>query len=393
MTAEEKAVLDILKADLFSSEIVLPKKLDWNKVVNELKAHTVAAIGLDWISQNRPEVMKPQWTIDSMKLYGLTMQVLHGQQELVELMQKNSIDIAIMKGSAAAVCYTQPTLRKMGDVDFLVREKDYEKACRIMRDNGYVYVKGNGEDFHIEYTKDGVAFEIHRRPSGVAKGKLGKSIMDIIVNGLDHTEQIQYDEFSFPVLPKLQNGLTLILHISHHLRAGLGLRQIIDWMMFVSKNLDDNTWYSEFQPVFKKLELEKLAVTVTKMCRIYLGLVSENITWCDDVSEDLCNELISFIMEQGNFGRKKADRTTITVLSVNKNIFWTFKNLHNRGMYNSETIRNHKLLHPFAWIYQVCRYIKYGFNRKNPIKSLRSDLDENKRRKKLISKLGIKEKR
>ena len=63
-------------------------------------------------------------------------------------------------------------------------------------------------------------------------------------------EKVELDDFLIPVLPSLQNGLVLMLHIVKHLKSGLGLRQIIDWMMYVDKQLDNEKW-EEYSSVYE----------------------------------------------------------------------------------------------------------------------------------------------
>ena len=104
------------------------------------------------------------------------------------------------------------------------------------------------------------------------------------------------------MFPPLENGLVLLEHINQHLEEGLGLRQILDWALYVDKALDDDAWEYTFAPVVRRLGLERLAITVTRMCQLYLGLRSD-ITWCASADEKVCDSLMNYIMEQGNFGR------------------------------------------------------------------------------------------
>ena len=56
------------------------------------------------------------------------------------------------------------------------------------------------------------------------------------------------------------------------MEEGLGLRQILDWALYVDKALDDDAWEHTFAPAVRRLGLERLAITVTRMCQLYLGL-------------------------------------------------------------------------------------------------------------------------
>ena len=133
----------------------------------------------------------------------------------------------------------------------------------------------------------------------------------------------------------MQNGIVLLLHVVQHLISGLGLRQIIDWMMFVNSELNDETWRLEFQPILRKIKLEKFAIILTRMCQLHLGLRTEDITWCHSADPLLCNKLLDHFMEKGNFGRKAAKNGKIVfILSANRTPLKFFKRLQDSGIYN-----------------------------------------------------------
>ena len=70
------------------------------------------------------------------------------------------------------------------------------------------------------------------------------------------------------MLPEVENGLVLIAHIGQHLRSGLGLRQIIDWMMYAKANLTDEFWKNEFSEPAKKSGFETLALYHISFCLV-----------------------------------------------------------------------------------------------------------------------------
>jgi hypothetical protein len=76
--------------------------------------------------------------------------------------------------------------------------------------------------------------------------------------------------------------------------------------------------------------MERLAYTVTAMCQKYLGLreiVKEEEAYPVD-------ELMRYIMKNGNFGRKDTVRNRITSYSMSiRNIKDIFKRLQSGGLY------------------------------------------------------------
>ena len=103
--------------------------------------------------------------------------------------------------------------------------------------------------------------------------------------------KIDMPNCQFPVLPWQQNGLELIWHIREHLYNGLGLRHIIDWMMFVHFFLRDTAQFNSFYKVLEGTGLYNLAKTITRLCQLYLGLEGD-FAWCLDIDANTCNELM-----------------------------------------------------------------------------------------------------
>ena len=64
--------------------------------------------------------------------------------------------------------------------------------------------------------------------------------------------------------------------------------------------LDDEAM-RDYMPDLKACGLDHLAVVVTKVCQKYLGLRTDNITWCRNADEDLCGDRMDFIMGRGSF--------------------------------------------------------------------------------------------
>ena len=195
------------------------------------------------------------------------------------------------------------------------------------------------------------------------------------------------------MFPKALNGLILLRHIVQHLGTrgqGLGLRQILDWMMFVDCYIDDDYWKTEFESVVSEAGLKTTAITFTRMCQLYLGLKEENLTWCMEADTELCEKWLDNIMKMGNFGRRTLEENRgVNVFLRNRNIFAFFKSLQKLGLEHWERAYTHPALRPFAWIYQIGLYVKQTFSRKNPIRSLRSSFVKSKEKKELLDKLEI----
>ena len=189
------------------------------------------------------------------------------------------------------------------------------------------------------------------------------------------------------MLPKLSNGLVLLDHLRHHLKDGLGLRQVLDWMMYVNRELDDEFWEKEFGPVAKEKGLDTLAVTVTRMCQIRLGL-PETVTWCSDANEELCEELLANLFSSGNFGRKRMEGTAVESVASLIRRQGFFRYLQAGGERNWTAFRRHPALKPFCWLYQLFRITFRGLKTGRGTK-MTEDIRRSRERVDLLKKLGV----
>ena len=245
---ENKIIFDIVQAALFQKEIEIPKKVEWNRIFQEMKDQTIAGIPYEWLSsKNILDVeTKKQWDKFMMFQMAFWIKLMQEQENLIQLMKQNYINMVILKGTAAAIYYPKPEVRSMGDIDFFVNPKDFQNACKIMIENGYRSVhEKQTSPHHIAFKKNKVTFEVHKSLSIIARNHVGNHqeyLQTLMENGLVLAEQKKIEHWEFPTFPRLQSGLVLLLHIAQHLKTGLGLRQILDWSMFVNQELDDEIW-------------------------------------------------------------------------------------------------------------------------------------------------------
>lgn len=310
---------------------------------------------------------------------------LHAQQNLTELLRNARIPFAVLKGLAAGIYYKDISARAMGDIDFIVPQEYFESTKDLMLSNGYeLYREVLDGARNIAFIKNEIHFELHHHFSAD-----DRDVDRYIINDFDDVKIISVDNTEFPMLPPLSNGIVLLDHIKDHLKTGLGLRQIIDWMMYVDRELHDDFWDKEFKAIAEEVKLKKLAIVTTKMCQKYLGLTKENITWCFDAEDTICDELIENLLASGNFGRRNGAGNNIETVSAAIEREGLFKRLQRVGEINWTAYKKHKWLKPFCWIYQAFRYLKQGITSKRSGKQLKADVKRAKKKNQLLKDLEI----
>ncbi|MCR5742973.1 MAG: nucleotidyltransferase family protein [Lachnospiraceae bacterium] len=290
--------------------------------------------------------------------------------ELMQLLNSRGLDIAVLKGMAAAQYYPEPTLRVSSDVDIYVRPEDFDRTYHIMLEAGYeLEYDENFVTYHYSLKKDGVVYELHKHPAGMRDND--KYLAEVFADAIGRTKVIECGGYSAQVFPDMENGLVLLLHIVKHFEGGLSLKQIVDWMMFVDKCLDDDSYAAGFGKLVVRAKLETVTKNVTRFCQKYLGL-RDTITWCRDADEEAVDALAGYIMSRVDIVTKSSagDWKTRAYKSRIKRVLskpvWCMKKLQSGGMEHWEAAKKCALLRPFAWLYYTGYLIKNVFvNRKH----------------------------
>ena len=290
-----------------------------------------------------------------------------------------AVPYVILKGTAAAKYYPYPEYRVMGDIDIMTKRQDFDIACKELLENGYVIKKSLKRE--IGFVKNGIMIELHRYFASLNDPEQAAYLDNLIIDHINSTH----------LLPDDINGLTLLEHINQHLENGLGLRQIIDWMMFVDKCLPDEKWPA-FCELSEHVGMTKLAIAVTRMCEIYLGLPERK--WCAGADEKVCHKLMDYIYSSGNFGNKQNDDTSsqsVQTMYKIHSVSSFFKLLQDSGVHNWKLAQKNPFFRKFAWLYQIGHYVVKSFGRKDAITQLRSERLAVQERKKLFDAIGVKQ--
>ena len=374
MEKRYKLMLDVIKCSIWEREEATADR----EVYEEMRLHGI--IGLPGNILNKlamPPELFQEWERSVVK------RVFHYYRyKQAESQLPLSVPYVILKGSSAAQYYPFPELRMLGDIDIMTCHEDYLKACEMMISGGFKEVTGESErnrGRHRCFAKGDIVVEVHSFFASVTDPEQAKYLDELIIQNITHSH----------ILPDHVNGLVLLEHISQHLRNGIGLRQIIDWMMFVNQCLSDENWPS-FSEMAKKLGLEKLAIVTTRMCEMYLGLPDRE--WSSVANKYLCEQLIMYILSCGSFGNKWIYdySASVTVFANIQTINEGFRFLQDAGLKNWKACKQYPFLRHFAWLYQAGRFVFKGLNRTHVQKKLKEEYKEAVRRRVMFEELGVK---
>ena len=365
-------VMSILRSALFDEPYSAGNGNE-NDLLNELDSQAVLSLIQPILkSVNLTDKQYEERKRKILQCVANNSRVARAEKEVSELFEKNNMPNVILKGTSYAQYYPNPVLRMRGDVDVLVDENDFEAASALLVSNGYVCACDPKRDKrHIEYFKNGLEVELHHYFSFDDKQSVFFNVtkLDRIYDGL-------------PCFRPAENGMSMLLHLKYHL-GKIGLRHYIDWLMYVQKVCDDAFWNTQFQRFADQFQVTDLAKALTKAGKRYFPL--QEITWCDDVEDALCDDLLNELFESGNFSAHTMRKKMVFISNSSKNLFFWLKVLSRRGVKNWEPAQKHKILVPVAFFRQAYLYVKRyfqedGFNLKilKQFGKKRSSVNKNK---------------
>ena len=145
-------------------------------------------------------------------------------------------------------------------------------------------------------------------------------------------------------------------HIRQHLlESGLGLRQIIDWLLCLKSLTEEET--EQLQRFAEQTGLYTLACAINQICNHHFGTA---FSWDERVDAETEESLLEHRFMRGNFGRKLGADRPVEAVSLSVREQGLFPYLQRMGRLHWKASEKYAVLRPFAWMHTVCRYAKKG---------------------------------
>lgn len=360
-----KDALLLLRYSLFGGEE--PRISDWNGAARDLHSHAL----LPLISAG-PCPAEKRGILQNIRFRNQAAFFRHAfaAKELNEVLAPGRA--VILKGLSAAFYYPDPSLRTMGDIDFLVLGIPPEEADQRLRGAGYSPSNPGGRDAkarHIAYEKQGIHYELHRFFSS-GRSRKGKRLDERLLRAEPLERKLGGAEFYS--LPDPENALVILAHIAQHLKSELGLRQLVDWACVVNRVLTDEFWEESFSSMAEEVGLKTLAINAGRMVEKYLG--APHRAFAESADEKMVDLLFEELDGAGNFGRSREEMASkIAEFQTERN---PFRRLQKCGLHAWSYAQKHSWARPFAWIYQIFRILgmlirnQGGKERKEQVKKM-----------------------
>ncbi len=307
LTVEQRALLSTLRAAGANKKFNIPENVDCKLLFAESIHQAVTLLSLQGVDENSlSKTVKDKW--QSYAMWSLKSNAsIHIQHAyLHSLMNEIKLPYVILKGSVSAYYYSDPLMRAMGDVDFLIDEKDVEAVDKFLRSKGFI-CEEDKHICHFVYKKDRVHLEMHFAPAGMPDGKAGDIIKGYLSDVFEKSKIVEVGGNKFVKPSDFHHGLILLMHTYHHLLSeGIGLRHLYDWAMFIN-SYKGETFAEEFRDKLSAVGLWNFAQILSYISYKYLGV--DKAQWMGEQEELFCEQVMDDIFSGGNFGSKDKNRS------------------------------------------------------------------------------------
>jgi hypothetical protein len=313
MTQSEEILFRLLRAGLWTKEADIPQEFDdWSEIIRLAKHQSVLGIVAKAILTSTASVDIPKELKAKLRSLVVTNVIAsnHIDEVIIKLfnvLKCNGIHPVLLKGRGLSVNYPYPEIRQSGDIDIYIPQAELHKAYDLLE----IFADKIDDRLHLDCGKHfsalykSVCIEIHRYVSTHINGKYGKKFGTFAKKGLRDnlgmisigTEEISVPETTF-------NSFYVFDHLfEHFLTSGVGLRQMSDWMLFLSKNkenIDKNLLYD----MLKTMDMLKPWKQFGNVLVDYLGLPASDFPFYEP--SDRTEDILKNILQDGNFGKDSA---------------------------------------------------------------------------------------
>ncbi|WP_262288836.1 nucleotidyltransferase domain-containing protein [Hallella absiana] len=285
------------------------ERINWRSLLSFAKEQTIVGIYWQGIQRLGDVANKPSED-EVMEWMGAYTQIVRRNAKtndavanLAKFMQSNDIGFFVFKGQAIALYYPLPKMRTSGDVDFYVFKRDWGRAKSLLEKEVTITDDHSGQ--HLEFTKDGVPFEMHYHTAVFASGSKQRYWDELIESYFDDIlDHVVINGVEVPTLPPTLNSIYLFVHIYHHfLKEGIALRQFIDWMMFFEAKHEEIV-VSELTAKLERLGLLRAFKAFGAILTDVLGMDEKFFPYAlTDSDQRYVNKIMSNVLLYGNFGK------------------------------------------------------------------------------------------
>lgn len=315
LDANARAFLALVRVGLWEdSSAPDSSPIDWPAVYRLAGEQALLGLVLQGIERSGvrpPKELLLQWIGDVQRIERHNSDMNEYVGRLMEQLRGVGVSAVLVKGQGIAQCYEKPLWRSAGDIDLLLRDREYDKAkaflipLAVKVEQEFATIKHLGmsmpEGFEVELHGN-----LHSRLSRRVDRCIDAAQKDVLVDGNVRHWQNGATQVLLPAPD--DDVIFLFSHIlNHFFIGGIGLRQICDWCRFLwtcrdvldrdllARRISQMGLESEWK-AFAALAVDRLGMPVEAM-----PLYSSESRWSRKA-----DQILDFVLETGNFGHNRA---------------------------------------------------------------------------------------
>lgn len=360
-THEQRQLLRLLSVVLTGEgNLALEKNTDWEALCLLAGRHGVLPLLYEVMEANPtlPPMQHEEIVRAARIAVKQSYRILFLCKYLVNHMEEAGIPVAVLKGVGTSSFYPVPEIRKTGDVDLLLLDRDrLEQAKHVMARCGCKKAKEQISLHHVVYeAPEGIEVELHTLLAEPFDNHKVNQYLERRVEDCRHNV-VRADcmGVTLPILDTGYHAYELLMHmLQHFLYSGFGLRLICDWVVFWSRevSLEEK---EKYLTLVKESGVKGFSDMVTLICCTYLGLDRKKIEWMGIVGEYDVKSFLRDIMEGEEFGKSTEDRM---VMMRGASVWDYLREFHHQTYLNFPRGSRHALLWPALWALTLVRFLR-----------------------------------
>lgn len=267
--------------------------------------------------------------------------------ELIKgLLNANNIKHVFLKGSMLKQLYPKSYMRAMGDIDFLVKQKD-KSTIQELFERLDIRLKSKNFVHDVYETSSKMDVEVHSR---LTRTENEYPVLD------DIGDIVKRNVFE----PALEI-VYLLYHLKKHLiTGGIGLRSVIDIGVYVY-HVEDQVDFTRLEQLLKQSNLLVLYENVMSFNSIYLDVSFGHVGAKKERDEDLFTAFTQYIVASGIHGLGISfNRFSGIVASNHKKSFTRLSSLlklvfvpYKSIKYIYPRLLKYRIFLPIAWLLRI----------------------------------------
>lgn len=358
-SVEEKLLLELLSEELQNkTDTKKYENIDWRQIYRKADRHQILALFYNKMEEADLSPMEKELWLT--KIRGTVQQNYHllfTAKYVVELLEKNGVACALLKGAAVACYYSLPEYRKSGDVDILILDQAQKnQAEELLQRAGFTKSSEQHASHHTSWrSPEQIEVELHTRLiEQFTQKKVNRKMDELFVSLSEQVQRKEVMGVEFPMLGEGYQAYHLLLHmLVHYLHSGFGLRLLCDWVVFWNRSISSKE-KAEYQRLVSESGLQRFSDMITSVCVYFLGLEEPALGEC--LTKEKAEEFLAEVLEAEEFGTSDTDRLLIM---SEAGVGAYIREFHHQMKMNYPRLGKVFLLWPVLWI---CTWIRFVVN-------------------------------